>query len=120
MKRRIGDRRSKPRFEIVGDLWGSIDMQSSMQVQNLGRGGALVESSMPLAADSVHWVTTMAAGQPHLVQMRVRHSVPAPPADGRPRYLIGVEFLKVSPAVEDMILRYLGLANRDASLEADV
>jgi len=118
MKRRIGDRRSKPRFEIVGDLWGSIDTTTSMLVQNLARGGALVESPLPLAADSVHWVTAMAEGQPHLVQIRVRHSTPAPTGDGRPRHLIGVEFLKLSPVVEDAILRYMGLANRNLSLEA--
>lgn len=118
MKRRIGDRRSKPRFEIVGDLWGDVDTKTSMQVKNLGRFGALLESPLPLAADSVHWVTTMAAGQPHLVQIRVRHSAPAPPAEGRPRYLIGVEFLKLSPGVEEVILRYLRMADSKLSLEA--
>ena len=118
MKRRIGDRRSKPRFEIVGDLWGSIDTTASMRVQNLGRGGALVESPLPLAADSVHWVTAMADGQPHLVQIRVCHSTPAPTGEGKPRYLIGIEFMKLSPGIEDAILRYMGIANPNASLEA--
>ena len=39
MKRRIGDRRGKPRFEIVGDLWGSVDVSASLTVLNLGAGG---------------------------------------------------------------------------------
>ena len=50
MKRRIGDRRSKPRFEIVGDLWASVDTTSSLLLQNVGPGGALLESTVPLAA----------------------------------------------------------------------
>ena len=40
---------------------------------------------------------------PHLVQIRVRHSSPAPPDGAEPRFSIGVEFLKLSPAVEDAI-----------------
>jgi c-di-GMP-binding flagellar brake protein YcgR len=118
MKRRIGDRRSKPRFEIVGDLWGSIDTTSSMLVQNLGRGGALLESALPLAAESVHWVTALAEGQPHLVQIRVRHSTRTTTRDGQPRYLIGVEFLKLSPGIEEAIARQVGLENGNVSMEA--
>jgi hypothetical protein len=118
MKRRIGDRRSKPRFEIVGDLWGSIDATASMLVQNLGRGGALLDSPLPLAPDSVHWVTAMADNQPHLVQIRVCHSRAIVTPAGRSRFLIGVEFLKLSPGVEEAIVRYMELA--DGSVSAEV
>jgi hypothetical protein len=118
MKRRIGDRRSKPRFEIVGDLWGSIDTTSSMLVQNLGRGGALLESTLPLAAESVHWVTALAEGQPHLVHIRVRHSTATTTREGQPRFRIGVEFLKLSPGIEEAIARHMGLENGNVSLEA--
>lgn len=117
MKRRIGDRRSKPRFEIVGDLWGSIDATATMVVENLGKGGALLQSPLPLAPESVHWVTATADNQPHLVQIRVRHSTPALGQDGRPRFMIGVEFLKLSPAVEEAIMRYLEVADGGVSAE---
>jgi PilZ domain len=118
MKRRIGDRRSKPRFEIVGDLWGSLDTTASMVVQNLGRGGALLESTQPLASESIHWVTALAEGEPHLVQIRVRHSSSAPTREGPPRFLIGVQFLKLSPGLEEAIVRHIGLTNGNASVEA--
>lgn len=108
MKRRIGDRRSKPRFEIVGDLWASVDTTSSLLLQNVGPGGALLESTVPLAADSVHWVTTLANGQPHLVKIRVRHSTATRTSEGATRFLIGVEFLMLSPAVEQAIFRQMG------------
>jgi hypothetical protein len=117
MKRRIGDRRSKPRFELVGDLWGSLDTTTSMRVQNLGRGGALLESSLPLAADSVHWVTALTEGQPHLVQIQVRHSTAATGADNQARFLIGVAFLKLSPGLEEAIARQMGLENGNLSAE---
>ena len=117
MKRRIGDCRSKPRFEIVGDLWGSIDATASMLVQNLGRGGALLESPLPLAPDSVHWVTAMAENQPHLVQIRVRHTTSIVTPSGRARFLIGVEFLKLSPGIEEAIVRYMEVTEGGVSAE---
>ena len=117
MKRRIGDRRGKPRFEIVGDLWGNADIAASLPVQNLGRGGALLDSPLPLATDSVHWVTAIADGQPHMLQIRVRHSTSVRNREGH-RYLIGVEFLKLSPGVEEAIVRYMGTADGSISVEA--
>lgn len=118
MKRRVGDRRGKPRFEIVGDLWGSVDATTSLDVQDLGRGGALLASPLPLTQDSVHWVTAVADGEPHLVQIRVRHSRPAPTSGGVMGYLIGVEFLRLPPAVEGAIARVVGLGNGTAAVEA--
>ena len=118
MKRRIGDRRGKPRFEIVGDLWGSIDTTTSLTLKNLGRGGALLESPLPLAPDSVHWVTALADGASHAVQMRVRHSTTTGARGETPRYLIGVEFLKLSPGLEDFIVRQVGVDNGNVSVEA--
>lgn len=118
MKRRIGDRRGKPRFEIVGDLWGTLDTSASMVVQNLGRGGALLESPLPLAAESIHWVTALAEGEPHLVQIRVKHTSPAPAQEGATKFLIGVQFLKLSPGLEEAIGRHMGLANGNAPVEA--
>jgi hypothetical protein len=94
MKRRIGDRRTKPRFEIVGDLWASVDVTTSMVVHNVGRSGALLECAQSLAPDSTHWVTAVTNGQPHLVQIRVRHITPVVTLANEPRFLIGVEFLQ--------------------------
>jgi hypothetical protein len=117
MKRKIGDRRAKPRFEIVGDLWGSVDTSISLKLRNLGRGGALLESPLPLERDSVHRVTAVAAGVPYQVQMRVRHALPAATHAGS-RYLIGVEFLQMSPDLEEIIVRQVGLGDGTISVEA--
>ena len=119
MKRRIGDRRNKPRFEIVGDLWASVDVTTSMIVHNVGRSGALLECAQALALDSTHWVTAVTNGQPHLVQIRVRHSTPVVNVANEPRYLIGVEFLRLSPAVLDFITRAMaGAAHGSRQAEA--
>jgi len=118
MKRRIGDRRGKPRFEIVGDLWGSIDTSTTLTLKNLGRGGALLDSPLPLAPDSIHWVTALADGEAHAVQMRVRHSTTTNGNGNGARYLIGVEFLKLSPGLEEFIVRQVAVDNGNVSVEA--
>jgi hypothetical protein len=107
MKRRIGDRRTKGRFEIVGDLWGTIDASATLTIRNLGFHGALLESPVCLAADSMHWVSAMLDGNPEPLRLLVRHCV-RNEASRTPQYLTGVEFLSVTPATEAFIRRHLG------------
>jgi len=117
MKRRIGDRRVNPRFEIVGDLWGSVDVSASLGVVNLGRGGALLESPVPFAPESVHSVVAVTHEESHEVALRVRHCT-AGHQHGRPTYLIGVEFVEVSKELDDFLARQVSLGNDSLSVEA--
>jgi hypothetical protein len=117
MKPRIGDRRSKPRFEIVGDLWGSVDVSTSLSVLNLGRGGALLDSPVPFVLESVHSVVALTDEESHKVTLRVRHST-GDERQGRRRFLIGVEFLDVSAALDDFLARHVAFGNGTLSMEA--
>ena len=53
---RLADRRSATRFEIVGELWGSVQALEPLRVCNLAREGALIESVAPLPVGSVQAV----------------------------------------------------------------
>jgi hypothetical protein len=117
MKRAIGDRRDKPRFEIVGDLWGSVDVSASLAVVNLGRGGALLESPVPFAPESMHSVVAVTHEESHRVSLRVRHSTAGEP-HGRRHFLVGVQFVDVSPALEEFLDRQLSLGNGSLSVKA--
>jgi len=99
MKRRLGDRRVRPRFEIVGDLWGTLDTVVGMPLLNVGGGGALVQSSVPLTPQSVHHVAVTCEGQQTPASVQVRHVRPVTGADGHPHYLIGLEFLSMPAAL---------------------
>jgi hypothetical protein len=90
-RRRLGDRRSRRRFEIVGQLWGALETIESLRMRNVSTGGALLESRFALAVDSVHRVRLAAEDQGCDVQARVRHveQVPGP----TPRFAIGLEFI---------------------------
>jgi PilZ domain-containing protein len=117
MQRRIGDRRRKPRFEIVGDLFGSVDVTVGLRILNLGRGGALVDSPLALVPGSVHAVRAVGNGESHPMTIRVRHST-ATAQQGHRRYLLGVEFLNVTAALDDFLVRHVGLGNNSISAEA--
>jgi hypothetical protein len=116
MKRRIGDRRIKPRFEIVGDLWGSVDVSASLPVVNLGRGGALLDSPVPFVPESVLSVTAVTREESHKVTVRVRHSTESDQKGGR-RYRIGVEFVDVPPALDEFLARHVALGNGSFSVK---
>ena len=108
MKRRIGDRRLKSRFEIVGDLWGSMEATATLVVRNLGSRGALLESPVALAPDSLHWVNAIIDGEAQPMRFRVRHARDSASAAGS--YLIGVEFVVVNAATAAFIERHCGTA----------
>ena len=99
MKRRLGDRRGRPRFEIVGDLWGTLDTVIGMPLLNVGRGGALVQSTVPLATESVHHVALNCDGQQTPASVQVRHVRPVTGTDGTQHYLIGLSFLSMPAAL---------------------
>ncbi len=107
MKRRLGDRRVRPRFEIVGELWGTLETVLRLPLRNVGIGGALFESHVPLAAESIHRLNWQCDGRESAVQVRVRHVRPVESADGERTYLIGIEFLSLNPVVTDQIRKWL-------------
>lgn len=108
MKRRLGDRRNRPRFEIVGELWGTLETVLRLPLRNVGIGGALFESHVPLAAESIHRLSWKCEDRDTVVQVRVRHVRPLEAADGERTYLIGIEFLSLNPVIVGQIERWLG------------
>ena len=112
VRRKLGDRRNRPRYDIVGDLWGTLETVLRLSLRNIGSGGALLESHMPLPGESIQRVTFSWNGQDTTTQVRVRHVERRILEDGEPTYLIGVEFLAVHPVLATEIDRLL-LNSRD-------
>ena len=103
-KDRLGDRRSDLRFEIIGQLWGSLETVERLPLRNLGRGGALVESRLPLNDQSVHGVRLLFGDSPNDVTVKVCHVTPVATPLGD-RYLIGLEFMNPGLPVLEQIDR---------------
>jgi hypothetical protein len=105
--RRLGDRRARPRFEIVGELFGSLETVLLLPLKNVGIGGALFESHVPLTAESIHRLTWKSDDRETVVQVRVRHVKPVESVDGERTYLIGVEFMSLNALIAGQIQQWL-------------
>jgi hypothetical protein len=105
VRRKFGDRRGRPRFDVVGDLWGTLDVLLRLPLRDVGPGGALVRSHMALVLDSVHKVTLTIAGEDFTMDAKVRHVRNSVGAGGEQNFLIGVEFLSVHPALVSQLAR---------------
>jgi hypothetical protein len=114
VRRKIGDRRIRPRFDIVGDLWGSLEAVLQLPLRNVSRGGALIHSHVPLPSQSVHRLAFNADGQDVSVPVRVSHVDPQVSADGERTYLIGLEFLAAQPAFLELIERWVAASGAGA------
>ena len=100
--RRVGDRRSAVRLEVVGALWGTLEFHKQARVLDLNQDGALLEYPVPVLPDSVHAVTFEHDGARISLEVRVRHVRPAVNADGTV-YLAGVEFISVPAALPELV-----------------
>jgi hypothetical protein len=115
-RKRLGDRRNRVRYEIVGQLWGSLETFEPMEVHNLSQGGALVESHVPLAADSVHRLRLTAPEQTLDLQARVAHVSQRQDVTAGENFLVGMQFLGLPPQAVDYIGR-LVVANLEGEVQ---
>ena len=98
-----GDRRTHPRFEIVGGLWGTFEMVVALTVINISRGGLLVSCPVPLERDSVHKVTMRRGDLQTAVDVKVCHSRAAAAEKGT-GYVMGCEFVSRTSAMEALLM----------------
>lgn len=102
MKRRIGDRRGRARFEIVGSLSGTIETWRRFELHNLGAGGALVETSVPFAPGASLSGRLALRGHGRDVRGEVRHSTTLAARDEGMRYLVGVQW-DATTSMDDLL-----------------
>jgi hypothetical protein len=115
VKRKLGDRRIRPRFDIVGDLWGTLETVLPLPLKNIGRGGALLESRVPLPAESVHRLTFRTSVEDVSIPVRVRHVRHETAPSGERMFLIGLEFMAAHPILLEQIDRWLIESSGDAT-----
>ncbi len=117
-KERLGDRRTDLRFEIIGQLWGSLEAVEPHPLLNLARGGALIESRSRLSPELVRAVRFQFNGSSHDVQVKVRHVTPETTPDGE-RFLVGLEFIEPSAAALEQIDKVVAARLADAKPGAE-
>jgi hypothetical protein len=113
--RRVGDRRGRLRFELVGELaavLGTTDVFAALDVSELG---ALVESAVPLPVDSVHSLRFVRGVLVDELTVRVRHVTPTANGSGGGRYRIGLEFLELPTELRSHLHRLAGNGSSGAT-----
>jgi hypothetical protein len=98
-----GDRRTAVRFEILGELWGTVQVVRNFRVINLGAGGALVESPVPLCNGSIHEAHVTIEGQRCAIPVRVTRVTADPSAAGA--CIVALEFVDLPSEARDEIER---------------
>lgn len=98
------DRRLAPRFEVVGDLWGSLQVRRVLSIVDVGASGALVESERLWEVGSVLSVGLADSADFASGQVCVKHVRVGPAGN----VLMGVEFLSMTPALAAEVARWAG------------
>ena len=109
-----GDRRTQVRFEVFGAFWGTFDAGDAARVVNLTPFGALIESQVALAVESIQSVSLVLDREPAIAEARVRHLRALAEPGGR--YLVGLEFIAPSAAfldTVDRLIRYRSIPSEE-------
>ena len=99
MKKRLGDRRSRPRFDVVGNLTGQVEVWQPSTVHNLGPGGALVESTLPLSPGVRVGGRLSAGREPYRIRAAVVHAR----TNEAGRHLFGLQWLEGASTVSEVL-----------------
>ena len=101
LKPRLGERRGRPRFDVVGLLVGSLEGWPSHAVNDISAGGSLVESTCPLPLGMRISGTVSIGGQRVPVRGSVRRV--APWGGSQPQaYALGIEWEDGSFPIEEV------------------
>jgi hypothetical protein len=95
----LGDRREHLRFEVAGQFWASFDFGEDAVLRNIATGGVLVETSLICLSKATCAAQIAFDERGPALNAIVRHVSPATGSpDGGSRFLVGLEFVNVSPA----------------------
>lgn len=101
------DQRAFERVPMLGEMRGEIMVYQPMQVTEVSRGGATVETRVGLQLDSVHDLRLALGHSSFIVKARVVHSRISDITQDVVTYRAGLEFVNASPAVLTAIADFL-------------
>jgi hypothetical protein len=108
----VSDRRLQARYDVIGVLWGVLELHEEARLRNVSTTGVLLDSPVPMALDSAQTIRLAVDGQGVAVEARVRHVHQTEDAT-EPRYVIGLEFIEPPSSV----LQSIELLSTSVSLE---
>lgn len=101
------DKRDTERVLILGDLQGEIMVFEPLQIREISRGGASVETRFPLALNSLHDLRLTLGSKSIVLKGRVAHSRISDVDQEIVTYRSGIEFIEPSERVREVIAGFL-------------
>ena len=101
------DKRAGERAPMLGELPGEVMVFQPMQVTDIGRGGATIETRFPLQLDSLHDLRLTLGPTAVVVKGRVVHCSIIGVDQDVVRYRTGFEFVDISPGAAAAIDAFL-------------
>jgi hypothetical protein len=102
--RRFGDRRLHLRWEVVGALWGTLELSEAVRLVDISTTGALIEASF-LPNESTQALHLVVDGGRLTVSTIVKRLQHIARGDGAPTYRIGLEFVSAPARLIQSIAR---------------
>jgi PilZ domain len=90
----VSDRRADPRYDVIGALWGVLELHEEARLRNVSATGVLLDSPVPMALDSAQTIRLEVDGQSVTVDARVRHVRQQRYDASGPLYAVGLEFIE--------------------------
>jgi hypothetical protein len=103
----MDDKRAAERVPILGELQGEMMVFQPMQVKDISRSGATVETRYPLHLNSLHDIRLMVGTKSVILKGRVVHSRISDVDQDIVTYRTGLEFLEMSERVVAAIDEFL-------------
>ena len=101
------DKRDTERVLILGDLQGEIMVFEPLQIKEISRGGASVETRFPLSLNSLHDLRLTLGRKSVVLKGRVAHSRISDVDQEIVTYRSGIEFVEASDRVRAVIAEFL-------------
>jgi hypothetical protein len=103
----IDNKRDEERIEILGELHGEVMVFQPMNIKEISRGGASVETAFPLHLDSLHDFRLTLGDRSIIIKGRVAHCSISDVEQEGVIYRSGIEFVEPSEPVFNVIRDFI-------------
>jgi c-di-GMP-binding flagellar brake protein YcgR len=99
--------RDTDRVPILGELHGEVKVFVAMSIKEISRGGAQIETTIPLQVDSLHEFRLTLDDRSVIVKGRIAHCHITDVDQELVTYRAGLEFIELSERVQEAILEFI-------------
>ncbi len=99
--------RDGERIPILGELHGEVTVFQPITIREISRGGAQIETTVPLQLNSLHQFRLVLGDRSIIVKGRVAHCRVSEVDDQGTTYRAGVEFIDLSEPVAAAIAEFV-------------